>query len=130
MKKKLSILFSILIACYFGFGIVMSILRSWQLKKNGVFASARIEELKGCGKSECYTEIIFSSGDSYHTTMESFMRWDGKMTRGDMFLLVYLKDRPDICYVFWDIRLPSDLDLDDDISEYIPEDISINFLRM
>ena len=130
MKKKLSILFSILIACYFGFVIIMSMLETWQLKKNGVFASVRIEELKGCGKSECYAKTIFSSGDSYHTYKKSYMRWDGKKERGDMFLIIYLKDRPNVNYVFWDISLPSDLDLDDDVSEYIPEDISINFLRM
>ena len=130
IKRGAKTFFNVAIAGYFLFGIVMSIRWSMELKKNGVFASARIEEMDGCGKSGCYAQMIFSTVESYHTGRASFMQWDGKMERGDMFLVIYLKDRPHVNYVFWDIRLPSDLDLEDDVSKYIPEEISINFLRM
>lgn len=101
-----------------------------ELKDKGIFTYAKILEINPGSYAGRHIKYEFMNEGKLMYGYHSFQAWEEAPVIGKYYLNIYLKDKNHLNYLFMDIKLPDTVDLSDDPTEFIPEDVFIKFWRL
>ena len=130
MKKRIGSIVILLGIAYFVIILLFNYKNSIDLKAEGTFAIGIINEVTTGTKSSRYVNFNYYNNDKKELGYTSLQIWDEVPKVGDKYLVIFLKDKPYLNYIFLETKLSDDAEIEDDATIFIPKEVKINFLKL
>ena len=109
---------------------ILDYMTSLKLKTEGIYVAAQIDRVSKSNMVKNYVYYTFyHSGKPFQGSCTLFT-WEENVNKGDYYLLVFLKGKEHINYLFNETPLPNNDSIHTNIEKFIPNKVRINFLDL